>query len=263
MKKTFYSVLSLFLVIVFMIPAMTVFAATEEVGVIFTAVDKYILSAKIDIPITIEATISLPKNFEGRGGVVVGNYDGQGSACMNLEIHENGVPRLYITDNNKTVYDVKFSSIDVRTGKPVHIAITYDQAAKKLSAYKDGVLAQTVSKPIPVDVNMASVLRVGGDNRTGNTQNFKGTLYSLAFWSDVRSTLEINADKEKVSSDADGLIGAWDMSEYPISEPPAKVENIGTRTLNINYKEDGKWKRDGGFKGSFDFSLRSSVTHRS
>ncbi len=255
MKKRLVSVTAILLVLVSVFGAVPAAAAEAEYGMIFNGSDLYSLSTTLPIPATIEATVELPKGFEGRGGVVIGNYDGNKSSCLNLEIHENGKPRLYIIDNNQKTYDVKFDKIDVREGKPVHIAVVYDKDTKKVSAYKDGVLIQTVSFSYPESIKMNSVYILGGDYRTGNTQYFKGKIHSLALWSDVRTTLEINADIENITSDADALVGAWDMSELKTSEPPEKILDIGPKKRNIKYSEASGWRRDGAFKGSYAYSF--------
>lgn len=52
----------------------------------------------------------------GAGGVILGNY-GANTACVSFEIHENGVPRLYFVDAAGTTHDLRFDSVDVRTGE--------------------------------------------------------------------------------------------------------------------------------------------------
>ena len=67
-------------------------------------------------PKTFEATIKVDKNLSGRGGVILGNY-GANTACVSFEIHENGVPRLYFVAAAGTTHDLRFDSVDVRTGE--------------------------------------------------------------------------------------------------------------------------------------------------
>ena len=59
--------------------------------------------------------------------------------------------------------------------------------------------------PIPSD---AKNFVVGGDYRTGNTQYFKGTIWSIALFSDVRSSEQIKSDAVFVSESADSLMYA-------------------------------------------------------
>lgn len=146
-------------------------------------------------PLTIEAVISLPKNYGGRAGVIVGNYHSVKNP-ISLEIYTNGHVRFYYVNGDTTV-DIFFAT-DVRTGGPVHIAVTVDGTLASL--YVDGVLAEqkTVAKPLP---ESCTDFTVGGDGRVGNPQYFKGTIYSVSLFSGVRSAQEIRTDMLGVCAD--------------------------------------------------------------
>lgn len=252
MKKRILT--AIILMIVFSFAFTAALTAAEEYGLYFEDIDKVSYVGTMDLPVTFEATVELPKGFEGRGGVILGNYsDGKG-ACINLEIHEGGRPRLYINDGQKT-HDLVFKSADVRRDKPVHIAITIERTKKSVSLYVDGVFVQSISDEIPTGLDTGVQLRLGGDFRTGNTQNFKGKIYGVALWSDVRTALEINADMKSISGDAEGLASAWDMSTIPTGEYVGKIIDIGPRRRNFLYRDESGWIRDGGYKGSYAYSF--------
>ncbi|MBR2461098.1 MAG: hypothetical protein IKB34_07720 [Clostridia bacterium] len=151
-------------------------------------------------PVTIEATVQYNKN--GRGGIIFGNYSSYyDDDAINLEIFTEGRVRLfYITNGIRT--DILFNT-DIRSKTPVHIAVTVDGSTVNL--YVDGVLAETVDvyNPLP-DVHDGFV--IGGDNREGNSQKFRGTIYSVSVFSDVRSADEIKADKEYISGNSEDLL---------------------------------------------------------
>lgn len=145
---------------------------------------------------TPEATVCLPAKLSG--GVIIGNYNGEKKPIFNLEVHEKGVPRLYInaTDaaGNLVNYDIQFSKVNIATGTPLHLAITIDTAVGTWNCYVNGELKQTITKATPKITEMTESLRLGGDFRSGNTQYFKGYIQSLALYSDMRTAQEIAND---------------------------------------------------------------------
>ena len=146
-------------------------------------------------PLTIEAIISLPKKYTGRGGVVFGNYDGSQNNQLNLEIYENGAPRLYI--NRAGVSETVLFDADVRKGAPIHIAVVLNGNTATL--YLNGELTdtQTLHAPAPT---VTSGFIVGGDHRTDNAQYFKGTIYAVGLYSESRSAEQIANDSVMMDS---------------------------------------------------------------
>ena len=47
---------------------------------------------------------------------------------------------------------------------------------------------------------------IGNDQRSDNAQYFKGTIYSVAMFSDVRTAKEIATDAITVTDDTEGLV---------------------------------------------------------
>ena len=161
----------------------------QNTGLTFNKGTSLYLNDLAKTPLTIEAIISLPKKHTGRGGVVFGNYDGSTNNQLNLEIYENGAPRLYI--NRAGVSETVLFDADVRKGAPIHVAVVLNGNTAAL--YLNGELAdtQTLHAAAPT---VTSGFIVGGDNRANNAQYFKGTIYAIGLYSESRSAEQIAND---------------------------------------------------------------------
>jgi len=144
----------------------------------------------------------LPKSFNDRAGVVMGNYDASAKNQVNIEIYNKGNPRLYYKVGG-VGYSYVFKT-DIRSDKYVHMAITIDGLTANL--YLNGELVETVTltKAFPTTTPLS--FSVGADNRATNPQSFKGKIYSVSMFSDVRTLEEIQLDKIMVTSDSDNLL---------------------------------------------------------
>ena len=169
------------------------------------------------VPLTYEALIQLPKSFKDRAGVVMGNYDASPSNQINIEIYNNGAPRLYYKVGN-VGYSYVFKT-DIRSDKAVHIAITVDQLTAKL--YVNGVFTESVTLTAAFPTTTPLSFVVGADNRATNPQTFKGVIYSASMFSDVRTDEEIKLDTIMVASDSDNLL----FSEFFVNAE--QVESTG------------------------------------
>lgn len=94
------------------------------------------------------------------------------------------------------------------------------------STYPDGKL------PISVVVPSNSFC-VGGDHRTGNTSYFKGDIYSVAAYSDVRSQTEITNDMSSVDVSDEGLMAYYDLTT--VTNSTTKIDNASTNDANNKY----------------------------
>ena len=178
---------------------------------------------------TIEAWLKL--DTAARAGVIYGNYSSATPPydSVSLEIHENGVPRLYYTSADAQNHDIKFTNVHVNTGEWVHLVVTYDATTNLLYCYVNGELAQTVDPTTDAaHKNMTSFdicdhkpMALGGDYRTGNGQNFKGQLASVTVYSDLRTADEVVADMCAAlnAPNTDGLVAAYDLSAYGAGAP--------------------------------------------
>ena len=253
MKKYFLSAISLLLAVIFILPAA---AAETEYGMRFTAEDKYIVLKSMMSPSTIEFTIEFEHGVADRGGVVIGSYEKPRETCLNVEIYNNGNPRLYIIDKEGTPTDIIFDKVDVRGDKPVHIAITLDGVAKSASIYRDGELVQTISRgTIPAEsFRVPSAFKIGGDYTEDNKEYFKGKIYGIALWSDIRTPDEIKADMTKITAD-ESLTAAWDMSNIPTKTGAATIPNLAGDKHAIEYREEGDWLKHGAYTGDYAYSF--------
>ncbi len=178
-------------------------------------------------PYTIEAVVRLPKHHQGRGGVILGNYSG--GICtepeLNFEIYDNGRPRLFVRD--KYYAFTHYFSTDVRSDKPVHLALTIDGLTATL--YVDGEFAETATLEHEFAATYQN-FRIGGDNREGNAQYFKGAIHSVSLFEDVRTPEEIRADVSAVPTDTDGLLYS---ASFPLDDTKTEAVNgINGQTFN-------------------------------
>ncbi len=199
-------------------------AATDpSEGMSFTADEKYSMSKALTEEIlTFEAEIYVPNNGTKRSGTVVGNYfdvSGYSGNRLGVEIREGGFPQLYTatTQNNLrstvSIYDY------CKNGEFVHLAVVVervDNGKDKTHFYYNGVLADTVEYEVPAGILGSSCPHViGGDNRGGNVQYYKGRIKNVALFTDVRTPAEIAADAasdSEVVSSNDNLSVCYDLT---------------------------------------------------
>lgn len=238
--RTFIPTILLFAMIIGFVPATA--TTPDAIGMDFKNLFNYDTAAQtFPLPSTFEATIKLPAKLSGRGGVIVGNYNGEQKAIFNMEIHENGVPRLYInakdSAGNVVNYDIKFSKVNVATGFSVHLAITMDRAAGTWTCYVNGEAKQTIQKTVPQPFEMTEKIRLGGDFRSGNGQYFKGTIENLALYSDVRTPQEIANDASGAIA-TDGLICGYDLTGNTLGNYPEKIPSLSGAAFDLTSQSD-------------------------
>lgn len=209
-------------------------AGTNEIGMKFDVSAEYKTDIlEMPLPMTYEAAVCFPAGYTERGGVIFGNYVDSNSACVNFEVYKYGIPRVYIIDNNGKCYNIVFNQIDVCNGKPTHIAISGDINTGKWKCYIDGKLAQTIDEAVPKTFNLISDFAFGGDKRGGNSQYFKGELYSLRLYSDIRMPEEIALDATRDENDEDNLITAYDVSASDEWKTEG-INAIGDQKFNLS-----------------------------
>ena len=152
-------------------------------------------------PKTYEAIINLPQGFADRGGAVISNYSESASNSTSIEIYTQGRVRLYIV-NNATKIDCIFNT-DIRALGPVHMAVTVDGTVASL--YVNGELKESKALALG-QPDTTEKFVIGGDWRYKNTQYFKGTIYAVNMFSDVRTAEEIKADMYAVKANEQGLV---------------------------------------------------------
>ena len=181
----------------------------ENAGMTFQA------DAKVQIPqnlktgsLTFEALFSLPAGYKTGAGVLIGNYDNSSKEQINVEIYTNGKPRLYYKVKNKA-YTINFTQ-DVRSDKRTHMAIVVDGKTGLL--YLNGIIVESVDLPTTIP-SVTNGYCIGGDNRTDNTQYFKGQIYGIAMFSDIRTQEEIAMDHILVPDGTESLLYAKYFAE--------------------------------------------------
>ena len=202
------------------------FEATETIdGISFATDTMYTMTKKLSsVPLTVEADINLPSSTTGRGGVIFGSYSGNGS-CFNFEVKENGQLRLYYSNTNSAITDFTFDT-DVRQDKWLHVAVSYDMTAGAWTCYIDGVAVGTQSALGVSTYVLGFPFRLGSDCRSGNTSYFKGSIHSLAVYSDTRTAGEIAADMDSVDVNDAALLAYY--------QTPASVAGYDIADLSAN-----------------------------
>ncbi|MBQ1847615.1 MAG: hypothetical protein II135_06405, partial [Clostridia bacterium] len=217
-------------------------------GADFTTVGKFAIPYNFDSSVyTLEASVQLDPDYSQRAGVILGNYDGTNPG-FNFEIYTNGHPRLFFMIDKNTKYDYVFDA-DIRSENVVNMAITLESGVAKL--YIDGQLTETKEL---ADFSIPQVKRtlvLGGDNRTGNSQSFKGVVYSASIFRDIRTEEEINADLILADAvdpnccvsyniiDAGSLIGNTELGEILDYAQVTNAEELeyhaghGTRNIEV------------------------------
>ena len=241
MKKTASRALSLVLVIVMLIGILpvslsidtTAASQTTNGGIVTTpgATENYKyfkedssfdMASRINTPVTIEFELAGCANLAGseKGGVIFGNYSESASTYINVEVVDYGKIIVRGKYNGGSEWTATFyqSEADVRLGGVHHYTVVIASGWTGVSLYVDGVHKATrypASLTLPKASEYTHPFRIGGDYTTGNPNYFKGIIYSLALYSDVRTASEITADKninKTWNASADGLIAAYDLT---------------------------------------------------
>lgn len=224
---------------------MSMAAVSMAAGKTFTSVDSYQTAKPLaSLPKTYEATVLIPTSWKtDRAGVILGNYFGAG-ACFSFEIFTNGNPRLYTMDNNLAQGQCIFDKVNVATGKKVHIAIVVEGSSA--SCYIDGVIKQTVTNhSLAQNVSMSNNSVLGGDLRERNSLYFKGEIYDVALYSDVRTAAEILGDYHGTATDKSGLMASYDTTIDAPTFPDRSgngyvIETKGKSFASYPYYQSGK-----------------------
>ena len=163
-----------------------------------------------DAPYTYSAWVYLSKTVDGRGGVVIGNYQSGNIPCVSIEISNLGVPRFYHIDLNNKVTDLKFADADIRTGDWVHLAFTVSDV---VTCYVNGDPVgempmgefETIATEMPIGI--------GGDLRSGNAQYFKGRIREIALFEDPLTPMEIKTlYKDGAAAVDKDLVARYDLT---------------------------------------------------
>ena len=211
----------------------------------FNQDDRHVLKNKFtNLPHTFESTLFIPKNYASRVGVILGNY-GNGSS-LSFEINTNGRPRLFYTSKvDNSDKSIIFDGVDVRGDDFVHLAITHDLENSKVYCYLNGELkAESSLCEEYIETIAGTNFVVGGDNRSGNEQFFKGALKSVTAFSDVRTAEEIKKDyNESIDLTDENLLVHYELSDTTgnlIEDLSANKNNAKVEVIWFSEKEEVK-----------------------
>lgn len=217
--KRFLAVLLTVCMMLPLLAALPVSAATAPTeGVSFDDNSMYHLSGKPDrAPYTISFWVNIPGDIEVHdsdkgAGVLFSNYTGfDVMPYMHLSIYGDSKSNLYPHLEWKDLYDTNnsnaskqlvkcsFTDVILPLDEWVHITVVLDPYNTSAYCYKNGTLAQTISKMRYMMGDMENYLRdlpfvIGNDNRPGQPYYFKGQLASLSMFADMRTATEVSAD---------------------------------------------------------------------
>ncbi len=175
-------------------------------GLTFNLDEQFIVSDKLKaMPRTFEVTFSVDGDSLTGDTTLIGNDGYINDPYISLSLNKNGQPKLHF--RNEISYagakSYVFKNVNVATGEKVHLAVTLDSANKKLHCYVDGKLAQTISNVTVPDFEQRYTFAIGGDYRNGNATYFRGSIYKVAVWTDVRTASEVASDFSKGADASD------------------------------------------------------------
>lgn len=188
---------------------------------------------------------------------VLFSNDDMFDACVTFSITNAGHPKVGLRHQDwyRRCYNYVFDKVTVFSGEPVHMAIVLDHAGNKLHCYINGALMQTISG---FDAEVKSAFpttyryAIGGDLYNGNPNHFRGELYSLSVWSDIRSAQEIAADFISGPNYTDkALMASYDLTRCEtciLKDQSAAKNDLKTEKLWLTKDEVTD-------VGDFDFSF--------
>lgn len=181
-------------------------------------------------PLTLEAVLQIDEEDMDKSTMRVVNRDVstketvlfsnddtyEPSICFSITEKGNPVIALRHRDWYMRSHRYVFDDVNLFSQEKLHLAITFDRKAAKVHCYVNGALKQTIKKvdsDVTKDFDTTFNYAVGGNLIGGNPNYFRGQLYSLAVWSDVRSADEIAADFTSIDSYSDvNLMAAYDLT---------------------------------------------------
>ena len=256
---------------------ITVGAVTVE-GMTFTAADQYEIPyllnvekpAEGDEAITIETEIWFDPNTGNttRVGAVFGNYRNNTQAtCLSLEIHQYGRVRVYTNHAGDIKFNADLRNFMGTADAPTFakVAVVINATKQTVSLYVNGEHQQTVTNTALTsgELVLADEFILGGDLRNGNSQYFKGSIKSLAMWSDARSASEIAADAAKTSFSVesdDALLFAYDLSKTKMSERFTDLSGNGYHIPHYEYVAGMTFSADASYEIPYKLDIQKPAS---
>ena len=185
------------------------------------------MSEKVNTPMTIEFELTGCGSIPGAnpGGVIVSNYSEDASSYISVEVAEWGLLKVRGRYNSGAEWTASFysgESADIRLNGVHHYTILINSGWGGVSLYVDGAHKATrypASLTLPKASEYTHPFRIGGDYREGNSNYFKGVIYSVAMYSDVRTVSEIKADAQRAKTwgAGDDLMAAYDIEKMGVA----------------------------------------------
>jgi len=243
MKKIITRLLCAILMLAMLVPMMSVMAGAQaDMGMTFmswivNSTTKFLEEA----PNTFEFTVRLPKGYAERPGVIFSNYEGPEKThdrAICIQLQKNGTVQLYYETAGFSNVKYVFKDLDICTGEWVHIAVTRDEFAGKVSCYINGELAEELIVTVEPYGYLTSAdelkpMCIGGDYRSDNRYYFRGELRELVVYSDVRTADEIRADFVRTFSTNDNLL-VW----YQLSDDTIYPEDLSGNGYSVPSEEE-------------------------
>ena len=223
-------------------------------GLTFSTDEQYTLSRKYDsMPVTFESAFSVEQKDLTGTTTLIGS-DGTFDPALVFSLNKSGNPRIAI--RNKADYSKQsvyvFKNVNVATGEKVHLSLVIDRSNKKALCYVNGKLEQTLklSSFTPFEEKHKAV--IGGDHRNGNATYFKGTMYDLSVWSDVRSAKEIKKDFTNGIDYTDAkLLAAYDFNLCK----ECMMQDLSTTGNNLEHMVFWQSEKDVAPIGDYEYSF--------
>jgi PKD repeat protein len=169
----------------------------------------------------------------------------KGSFCMAPELESEDVFEEYLSiwtthaDGIRTSYTPNHS---IHLNEWQHVAITYD-GQNELKVYIDGIqqeLYQEYPLQGPLLDNTNDDLIIGNCSPPNDPSCFQGSIDDVRVWDIVRSTAEINNNKDHcLEGNEEGLMGYWKMNEAIGDTIYDLTQNQNTGTLYATYWTEG------------------------
>jgi len=231
---------------------------TSKGGVTFDSYSLYHTKEVVEeVPMTYEAWIKVPKGLNEDCGIVYGNFRSADLPSVRIRINTDGHPHLYLRGSggsNNTV-SVHFNNIHLNTGEWTHLTIVDDPTAKKVFCYVNGELQGNCGMTAEQAKYKRDVsgkeMCIGGDFSPGNSVAFKGEIYSVAVFDDVRTADEIKADMTSISLSESGLISCYKLEG---KQGETYIEDLKGDYDFRNNRFNGDWMSAEGVEPPKDFA---------
>jgi len=247
MKKKLMRLCSIVLVISMVLGnAVSVSADTENAeatGMTFSPYLKGVVNEVFDSDVkTVEATVLIPSGLSSYSGIILGMYGANSTPCLSFELYTAGYPCVYYQHPGSTTATRLLFKSTIPKDVKTHLTFVLDEVdgETNISCYVNGIkqdvhASETYNKQPGVIVQKPSVAYcVGGDYRTNPTNSyFKGDIYSVATYSDVRTENEIAGDVSNVDTTDAELIAYYDLTNT--NESTTKVDNGSASDTNNKY----------------------------